>query len=182
MKIQQKKLEIAIYLKEIWHDPIKETPKKDGALCIVNDGVDEEGNDTYDLFPWDEKMKAFDTGVGHYIDEDLKDKHAWICPEGCTKWCYLEDLLPEPKEIGECTKADPEKLEKRFWLRARLYNLCGFPKDKTIVEKAFFWIYNAPLKEWENMIKALEWSCERNNDPENLGLLKRGKELYSFLS
>lgn len=28
MKIQQKKLEIAIYLKEIWHDPIKETPKR----------------------------------------------------------------------------------------------------------------------------------------------------------
>ena len=72
MKIQQKKLEIAIYLKEIWHDPIKETPKKDGALCIVSIGVDEEGKDTYDLFPWDEKMKAFDTGVGHYIDEDLK--------------------------------------------------------------------------------------------------------------
>ena len=181
MKIQQKKLEIALYLQEIWHDPIKETPKKDGALCIVNDGVDEEGNDTYDLFPWDEKMKAFDTGVGHYIDEDLKDKHAWICPEGCTRWCYLEDLLPEPKEIGECTEADPEKLAKRFWLRARLYNLCGFPKDKTIVEKAFFWIYNAPLKEWDNMIKALEWSCE-NNDPENLGLIERGKELYGFLS
>lgn len=182
MKIQQKKLEIAIYLKEIWHDPIKETPKKDGALCIVSIGVDEEGKDTYDLFPWDEKMKAFDTGVGHYIDEDLKDKHAWICPEGCTKWCYLEDLLPEPKKTGECTEVDPAKLAKRFWLRAKLYSLCGFPqKDKTIVEEAFFWIYNAPLKEWENMIKALEWSCERNNDPENLGLLRRGKELYSFL-
>lgn len=79
-------------------------------------------------------------------------------------------------------KGKPRKLEKRFWLRAQLYNLCGFPKDKTIVEKAFFWIYNAPLKGLENMIKALEWSCERNNDPENLGLLKRGKELYSFLS
>lgn len=180
MKIQEKKLEIALYLQEIWHDPIKETPKKDGALCIVSVGVDEEGKDAYDLFPWDEKMKAFDTGVGHYIDEDLKDKHAWICPEGCTRWCYLEDLLPEPKEIGECTEADPEKLAKRFWLRARLYNLCGFPKDKTIVEKAFFWIYNAPLKEWDNMIKALEWSCE-NNDPENLGLIERGKELYGFL-
>lgn len=180
MKIQEKKLEIALYLQEIWHDPIKETPKKDGALCIVSVGVDEEGKDAYDLFPWDEKMKAFDTGVGHYIDEDLKDKHAWICPEGCTRWCYLEDLLPEPKEIGECTEADPEKLAKRFWLRARLYNLCGFPKDKTIVEKAFFWIYNAPLKEWDNMIKALEWSCE-NNDPGNLGLIERGKELYGFL-
>lgn len=181
MKIQQKKLEIAIYLKEIWHDPIKETPKKDGALCIVSIGVDEEGKDTYDLFPWDEKMKAFDTGVGHYIDEDLKDKHAWICPEGCTKWCYLEDLLPEPKKTGECTEADPAKLAKRFWLRAQLYNLCGFPKDKTIVEEAFFWIYNAPLKEWDNMIKALDWSRERNNDPGNLGLLERGKELYGFL-
>lgn len=182
MKIQQKKLEIAIYLKEIWHDPIKETPKKDGALCIVSVGVDEEGKDTYDLFPWDEKMKAFDTGVGHYIDEDLKDKHAWICPEGCTKWCYLEDILPEPKKTGECTEADPAKLAKRFWLRAKLYNLCGFPqKDKTIVEEAFSWIYNAPLKEWDNMITALEWSYE-NNDPKNLGLLERGKELYAFLS
>lgn len=182
MKIQQKKLEIAIYLKEVWHDPIKETPKKDGALCIVSVGVDEEGKDTYDLFPWDEKMKAFDTGVGHYIDEDLKDKHAWICPEGCTKWCYLEDLLPEPKKTGECTEADPAKLAKRFWLRAKLYDLCGFPqKDKTIVEEAFFWIYNAPLKEWDNMIKALEWSYA-NNDPKNLGLLERGKELYGFLS
>lgn len=183
MKIQQKKLKIAIYLKEIWHDPIKETPKKDGALCIVSVGVDEEGKDTYDLFPWDDKMKAFDTGVGHYIDEDLKDKHAWICPEGCTKWCYLEDLLPEPKKTGECTEADPAKLAKRFWLRAKLYDLCGFPqKDKTIVEEAFFWIYNAPLKEWDNMITALDWSCDSNNDPENLGLLKRGKELYGFLS
>ena len=182
MKIQQKKLEIAIYLKEIWHDPIKETPKKDGALCIVSVGVDEEGKDTYDLFPWDEKMKAFDTGVGHYIDEDLKDKHAWICPEGCTRWCYLEDLLPEPKKTGECTKADPAKLAKRFWLRAKLYNLCGFPqKDKTIVEEAFSWIYNVPLKDWDNMITALEWSYE-NNDPKNLGLLERGKELYAFLS
>lgn len=183
MKIQQKKLEIAIYLKEIWHDPIKETPKKDGALCIVSVGVDEEGKDTYELFPWDDKMKAFDTGVGHYIDKDLKDKHAWICPEGCTKWCYLEDLLPEPKKTGECTEADPAKLAKRFWLRAKLYDLCGFPqKDKTIVEEAFFWIYNAPLKEWDNMITALDWACDSNNDPENLGLLKRGKELYGFLS
>lgn len=181
MKIQQKKLEIAIYLKEIWHDPIKETPKKDGALCIVSVGVDEEGKDTYDLFPWDEKMKAFDTGVGHYIDEDLKDKHACICPEGCTKWCYLEDLLPEPKKTGECTEADPAKLAKRFWLRARLYDIYGFPEDKTIIEEAFFWIYNAPLEEWENMVKTLEWSYT-NNATGNLGLIERGKELYAFLS
>ena len=150
MKIQQKKLEIAIYLKEILHDPIKETPKKDGALCIVSVGVDEEGKDTYDLFPWDEKMKAFDTGVGHYIDEDLKDKHAWICPEGCTKWCYLEDLLPETREIGECTETDSEKLAKRFWLRSKLYNEYG-ALYKEEMEKAFYWIYNAPLKDWENV-------------------------------
>ena len=180
MKIQQKKLEIAIYLKEVWHDPIKETPKKDGALCIVSVGVDEEGKDTYDLFPWDEKMKAFDTGVGHYIDEDLKDKHAWICPEGCTKWCYLEDLLPEPKKTGECTEADPAKLEKRFWLRSKLYNEYG-ASYKEEMEEAFLWIYNAPLKDWENMLEALRLSYEYGMH-ETKGLqLRKAKELFAFL-
>lgn len=181
MKIQQKKLEIAIYLKEILHDPIKETPKKDGALCIVSVGVDEGGKDTYDLFPWDEKMKAFDTGVGHYIDEDLKDKHAWICPEGCTKWCYLEDLLPETREIGECTETDSEKLAKRFWLRSKLYNEYG-ALYKEEIEKAFYWIYNAPLKDWENMLESLTLSYEHEIH-ENNGLhLKKAKELFAFLS
>lgn len=181
MKIQQKKLEIAIYLKEILHDPIKETPKKDGALCIVSVGVDEEGKDTYDLFPWDEKMKAFDTGVGHYIDEDLKDKHAWICLEGCTKWCYLEDLLPETREIGECTETDSEKLAKRFWLRSKLYNEYG-ALYKEEMEKAFYWIYNAPLKDWENMLESLTLSYEHEIH-ENNGLhLKKAKELFAFLS
>ena len=181
MKIQQKKLEIAIYLKEIWHDPIKETPKKDGALCIVSIGVDKEGKDTYDLFPWDEKMKAFDTGVGHYIDEDLKDKHAWICPEGCTKWCYLEDLLPETREIGECTETDSEKLAKRFWLRSKLYSEYG-ALYKEEMEKAFYWIYNAPLKDWENMLESLALTYEHEIH-ENNGLhLKKAKKLFAFLS
>lgn len=181
MKIQQKKLEIAIYLKEIWHDPIKETPKKDGALCIVNDGVDEEGNDTYDLFPWDEKMKAFDTGVGHYIDEDLKVKHAWICPEGCTRWCYLEDLLPEPKEIGECTKANPEKLEKRFWLRMELYKMYyAWHHDE--MEEAFQWIYDAPTKDWRNMLECLRQADFIKDDNLKGTLTERGKQLFDFLS
>ena len=76
---------------------------------------------------------------------------------------------------------DKEKLAKRFWLRARLYDIYGFPEDKTIIEEAFSWIYYNPLEEWENMVKALEWSYT-NNDPGNLGLLERGKELYAFLS
>lgn len=181
MKIQQKKLEIAIYLKEVWHDPIKETPKKDGALCIVNDGVDEEGKDTYDLFPWDEKMKAFDTGVGHYIDEDLKDKHAWICPEGCTKWCYLEDLLPEPKKTGECTEADPAKLAKRFWLRKKLYVEYGASQPEKL-EELFFWIYNAPLKDWENMVEVLSMSYVKENGHITGPHLEKAKELFAFLS
>lgn len=181
MKIQQKKLEIAIYLKEIWHDPIKETPKKDGALCIVSVGVDEEGKDAYDLFPWDEKMKAFDTGVGHYIDEDLKDKHAWICPEGCTRWCYLEDLLPEPKKTGECTETDPEKLAKRFWLRSKIYNEYG-ALYKEEMEKAFYWIYNAPLKDWENMLESLTLSYEYKIHESNGLHLRKAKELFAFLS
>lgn len=182
MKKLDKKLEIASYLNGVWHDPIKETPKKDGALCIVSVGVDEDEKDTYDLFLWDEKMKAFDTGIGHYANEDLKDKHAWICPEGCTRWCYLEDLLPEPKQTGECTEIDPAKLDKRFWLRSNLLRVYGNPYDKTNIEEAFLWIYDAPLKKWENMIKALELSRDLGGDPGNLGLLKRGKELYDFLS
>lgn len=78
-------------------------------------------------------------------------------------------------------KVPEENKRKRFWLRARLYDIYGFPEDKTIIEEAFFWIYNAPVEEWENMVKALEWSYT-NNDPGYLGLLERGKELYAFLS
>lgn len=61
MKKLQKKSEIAAFINAAWHDPIKETPSKDGALCIVCYGVDEDGKDTYDLFPWDDEMKALDT-------------------------------------------------------------------------------------------------------------------------
>lgn len=91
-------------------------------------------------------------------------------------------LKEDSKGIMATSPEVPEENKrKRFWLRARLYDIYGFPEDKTIIEEAFFWIYNAPLEEWENMVKALEWSYT-NNDPENLGLLERGKELYAFLS
>ena len=43
MKEICKNSEIASFLDAAWHDPIKETPNKDGALCIVCDGVDENG-------------------------------------------------------------------------------------------------------------------------------------------
>lgn len=97
---------------------------------------------------------------------------------------YLSELkrFADSKGIRDISSEVPEENKrKRFWLRARLYDIYGFPEDKTIIEEAFFWIYNAPLEEWENMVKALEWSYT-NNDPENLGLLERGKELYAFLS
>lgn len=181
MKEIQKNLEVASYLNGVWHDPIKETPKKDGALCIVSVGVDEDGKDAYDLFPWDEKMKAFDTGVGHYIDEDLKDQHAWICPEGCTRWCYLEDLLPEPRQTGECTEADPAKLEFRFALRKKLYEEYG-ESQKEEMEKAFSWIYNSPLRDWNNMVYAISKSYINENGHTTGPHLEKAKELFDFLS
>lgn len=177
MKKLQKNSEIAAFINAAWHDPIKETPSKDGALCIVSCGVDEDGKDTYDLFPWDDEMKAFDTGVGHYIDEDLKGKHAWICPEGCTRWCYFEDLLPETKELGDCEDADPNKLAKRFWLRTELYKYYGAPHIKEM-EEAFFWIYNAPLEDWENMLLCI-------THPDNKTFpkpLEDAKKLFDLLS
>ncbi len=103
--------------------------------------------------------------------------------DGVTK-VYLSELkrFADSKGIIAASPGMPEENKrKRFWLRARLYDIYGFPEDKTIIEEAFFWIYNTPLEEWENMVKALEWSYT-NNDPENLGLLERGKELYAFLS
>lgn len=77
---------------------------------------------------------------------------------------------------------DGKKQQKRFWLRSNLYRLYGFPSNKTSIEKAFQWIYNAPPEDWENMLKALEWSVSANTDPNNLELLDRGRELYDFLS
>lgn len=192
MKEICKNSEIASFLDAAWHDPIKETPNKDGALCIVCDGVDENGKDTYDLFTWDNKMKAFDTVVGRYVDEDLKNKHVlisdeecfkWcykhvlISTERCFKWCYLEDLLPEPKEIGERTEADPAKLAKRFWLRKELYKYYGASHIEDM-EEAFNWIYNAPLKDWENMLLCI-------THPDNKTFpkpLKDAKKLFDLLS
>lgn len=68
MKEICKNSEIASFLDAAWHDPIKETPNKDGALCIVCDGVDENGKDTYDLFTWDEKMKDVKEAINSIID------------------------------------------------------------------------------------------------------------------
>lgn len=108
----KKNLEIALYLKERWHDPTKETPKR---------------------------------------------------------------------EIGECTETDSEKLAKRFWLRSKLYNEYG-ALYKEEMEKAFYWIYNAPLKDWEKMLESLTLSYEHEIH-ENNGLhLKKAKELFAFLS
>lgn len=177
MKEICKNSEIASFLDAAWHDTIKETPNKDGALCIVCDGVDENGKDTYDLFTWDDKMKAFETVVGRYVDEDLKNKHVLISAEGCFKWCYLENLLPEPKEIGECTEADPAKLAKRFWLRKELYEYYGASHIEDM-EEAFNWIYNAPLKDWENMLLCITY-------PDNKTFpkpLEDAKKLFDLLS
>lgn len=173
MKKLQKNSEIAAFINAAWHDPIKETPSKDGALCIVSCGVDEDGKDTYDLFPWDDEMKAFDTCVGRYVNKYLK----MISTERCFKWCYLEDLLPEPKEIGERTEADPAKLAKRFWLRKELYEYYGASHIEDM-EEAFNWIYNAPLKDWENMLLCITY-------PDNKTFpkpLEDVKKLFGLLS
>ncbi len=174
----EKNTEISSFLSDVWHDPISERPKVDGALCIVCAGVDKKGKDVYDIFPWDKGMNAFDTGVWHNMNEDPEDKHVWIHPEGCTRWCYIEDLLPDTKYLKPYKREDPAKLEKRFWLRSEIYRLCGFPDEKAVVEEIFLWIYDAPIKDWENMLKALDWSCIANGDPKTL---QRAKELYNFL-
>lgn len=173
MKEICKNSEIASFLDAAWHDTIKETPNKDGALCIVCYGVDENGKDTYDLFTWDEKIKAFDTGVGRYVNKYL----VLISTEGCFKWCYLEDLLPETKELGDCEDADPNKLAKRFWLRTELYKYYGAPHIKEM-EEAFFWIYNAPLEDWENMLLCI-------THPDNKTFpkpLEDAKKLFDLLT
>jgi hypothetical protein len=94
------------------------------------------------------------------------------------------DFLALTNTLDKCKDVDEgaEKQAKRFWLRAKLYaNIYGFPNDKSRIEEAFFWIYNAPIKDWENMIEALRYSY-LTEDAENKGLLQRAKELFAFLS
>lgn len=177
----EKNTEIISFLNEVWHDPIKETPKVNGALCIVCDGFDENGKDIYEIFRWDKEMQAFDTGVGQYLDEDLKDKHVWICPDGCTRWCYLEDLLPGMKYLKPYNREDPEKLEKRFWLRMELYKM-HYAWHRDGMEEVFQWIYNAPLKDWGNMTECLRQAILVDDDKLEGTPLERGKQLFGFLS
>jgi hypothetical protein len=181
MMEEKKNLEIAMYLKERWHKSIEETPKKDRAQCIVQIGVDEEGNGSYDLFTWDESKKGFDTGIGRFTNKELRGKHVWLYPESIPQWCYLEDLTPETREIGECTVEESKKLAKRFWLRKKLYDEYG-ASYKEEMQNAFEWIYNAPLKDWENMLESLKLSYGHGIH-ETKGLqLKKAKELFAFLS
>lgn len=181
MMKEKKNLEIAMYLKERWHKSIEETPKKDRAQCIVQIGVDEEGNGSYDLFTWDESKKGFDTGIGRFTNKELRGKHVWLYPESIPQWCYLEDLTPEIREIGECTVEESKKLAKRFWLRKKLYDEYG-ASYKEEMQNAFEWIYNAPLKDWENMLESLKLSYGHGIH-ETKGLqLKKAKELFAFLS
>lgn len=48
-------------------------------------------------------------------------------------------------------EVDPPKLAGRFWLRMKLYEYYGASYIEEL-EKAFLWIYNAPLEDWDNML------------------------------
>lgn len=185
MKEICKNSEISSFLDAAWHDTIKETPNKDGALCIVCDGVDENGKDTYDLFTWDEKMKAFDTVVGRYVDEDLKNKHVLISAEGCFKWCYLENLLPEPKKIGECTEEDEEEPTERFEVRKNIVQILGLPSTKdecNRFEEAFDWVMNGKKVDRGGKLFCLEYARkhERRNYA-NASALSMAKCIFDVL-
>lgn len=74
-----------------------------------------------------------------------------------------------------------DKKEKRFWLRMELYKMYyAWHRDE--MEEAFQWIYNAPLKDWGNMVECLRQAI-RIDDVKLEGTpLERGKQLFGFLS
>lgn len=74
-----------------------------------------------------------------------------------------------------------DKKEKRFWLRQELYMIYGASHIGEM-EETFSWIYNAPLKDWKNMVLTLRMTYPQVCTQFSLPNLEKAKELFAFLS
>ena len=76
---------------------------------------------------------------------------------------------------------EKEKQSSRFWLRMELYKM-HYAWHRDEMEEAFQWIYDAPLKDWKNMVECLRQADLIKDDHLEGTFLERGKQLFSFLS
>ena len=85
--------------------------------------------------------------------------------------------------LSKCKEIDgeEEKKQKRFWLRKKLYVEYSASQPEKM-EELFSWIYNAPLKDWENMVEVLSMSYIEENGHTTGPNLEKAKELFAFLS
>ena len=90
---------------------------------------------------------------------------------------YIRPTLVTDEELKE----NKEKQAKRFWLRMELYKMY-YAWHKEEMEEAFLWVFNAPLDDWENMIKCFREALLKKDKDLKGTLLERSKQLFSFLS
>ena len=85
---------------------------------------------------------------------------------------HFHSLCEEKKLKDEIAKQ-----QKRLWLRTKIHEIIGLPKESTF-EEIFDWIYQAPIYEWEGMLYCLKYE-----DKSSIywGEYNEAKKLYSFL-
>lgn len=86
---------------------------------------------------------------------------------------HFHSLCEEKKLKDEIAKQ-----QKRLWLRTKIHEIIGLPKESTF-EEIFNWIYQAPIYEWEGMLYCLKYA-----DKSRIhwgGEYNEAKELYSYL-
>lgn len=85
---------------------------------------------------------------------------------------HFHSLCEEKKLKDEIAKQ-----QKRLWLRTKIYEIIGLPKESTF-EEIFNWIYQAPIYEWEGMLYCLKYA---DKSRIHWGEYNEAKELYSYL-
>lgn len=89
---------------------------------------------------------------------------------------HFHSLCEEKKLKDEIAKQ-----HKRLWLRTKIHEIIGLPKESTF-EEIFNWIYQAPIYEWEGMLYCFKYAAKsRIHWEEYNEALNDAKELYSFL-
>lgn len=85
---------------------------------------------------------------------------------------HFHSLCEEKKLKDEIAKQ-----QKRLWLRTKIHEIIGLPKESTF-EEIFDWIYQKPIYEWEGMLYCLKYE---DKSSIHWGEYNEAKKLYSLL-
>lgn len=141
---------------------------KNVEFVRTNDGV-YTGNNIGVFLGIDEK------GVDFLMDKKFLSRTKIDCTGWIqTKW-YILDLFKKLARYEPLYKKEDE----RFALRFKLHKI--FRKEN--FEKAFDWVFNSDMKDWDNKMKCINYECSIMGCELTCGdTLGEAKKLYELLN